>query len=81
MLLDAWRLSVGTLTALPLGLAVTVVALTGHGLPPPSTALLAIGVAVLGSRALHFDGFCDTADGRTACYDRAFLVALSRGAA
>lgn len=97
MLLDAWRLSVGTLTAvpvrppmtidrrraavsmvlapfaaLPLGVAVTCVAVAGHWLhlPPLVTALLAIGAAVLGNRAFHLDGLSDTADGLAASYDR-----------
>lgn len=97
MLLDAWRLSVGTLTAiqvrppklvddrraaaamvlapiavLPLGLAVTVVAVAGHwlGLPTLVTAVLAIGAVVLGNRAFHLDGLSDTVDGLAASYDR-----------
>jgi adenosylcobinamide-GDP ribazoletransferase len=105
MLLDAWRLSAGTLTAmpvqqprtvdrrraaaamvlaplaaLPLGLAVTVVALAGHGLqlPPLVTALLAIGVAVLGNRALHLDGLSDTVDGLAASYDRERSLVVMR---
>lgn len=106
MLLDAWRLSVGTLTAvavqpprtvdrrraaaamvlaplaaLPLGLAVTVVALAGHvlQLPPLVTALLAIGIAVLGNRAVHLDGLSDSVDGLAASYDpaRSLLVMKS----
>ena len=105
MLLDAWRLSVGTLTAvpvqqprtvdrrraaaamvlaplaaLPLGLAVTVLALAGHGLqlPPLVTALLAIGVAVLGNRAFHLDGLSDTVDGLAASYDRERSLAVMK---
>lgn len=97
MLLDAWRLSVGTLTAvpvrspaavdrrraaaamvlaplaaLPLGVAVTGVAVAGHGLHLPTlvTALLAVGAAVLGNRSFHLDGLADTVDGLAASYDR-----------
>lgn len=107
MLLDAWRLSVGTLTAapvrpptsvdrrraaaamvlaplavLPLGLAVTVVALAGHGLQLPTlvTALLALGAAILGNRAFHLDGLSDTVDGLAASYDRErSLVVMKNG--
>lgn len=97
MLLDAWRLALGTLTAvpvapprvvdprragaamvlaplaaLPLAAAVTGVALAGPGLdlPVPAVALLALGAAVLGNRALHLDGLSDTVDGMAASYDR-----------
>lgn len=97
MLPDAWRLAVGTLTALPvrppttvdrrrasaamvlaplavlpLGAAVTCVALAGHWLQLPVLviALLAIGAVTLGNRAFHLDGLSDTADGLAASYDR-----------
>lgn len=96
MLPDAWRLSLGTLTAVPvrppllvdrrragtamvlaplaavpLGLAVTVVALAGHawGLPHLVVALLALGAVVLGNRAFHLDGLADTVDGMAASSD------------
>lgn len=60
------------LAVLPLGLAVVVVVLAGHWLtlPPLVTALLAIGAVVLGNRAFHLDGLCDTVDGLAASYDR-----------
>ncbi|MEU0316620.1 adenosylcobinamide-GDP ribazoletransferase [Nocardioides sp. NPDC006273] len=94
---DAWRLAVGTLTAmpvpppehvdrrragvamvlaplasLPLALGAAAVALVGQlaGLPHLVTALLAIGVVVVGNRALHLDGLADTVDGMAASYDR-----------
>ncbi|HXH79450.1 adenosylcobinamide-GDP ribazoletransferase [Nocardioides sp.] len=97
MLLDAARLAVGTLTAipvrppatvdrrragvamllapvavLPLGLVVTGVGMAGHWLavPPVITALVALGGAILGTRALHLDGLSDTVDGLAASYDR-----------
>lgn len=97
MLLDAWRLAVGTLTALPvrppvsvdrqragwamtlaplavvpLGIVAGVVAFAGHllMLPPLVTALLVIGVVVLGNRAFHLDGLSDVADALAASYDR-----------
>ncbi len=105
MLPDAWRLAVGTLTAvavrtpttvdrrrasaavvlaplavLPLGLAVTVVALAGHWLRLPLlvTALLALGAAILGNRALHLDGLSDTVDGLAASYDRERSLVVTR---
>ncbi|GGU38844.1 adenosylcobinamide-GDP ribazoletransferase [Nocardioides albus] len=93
---DAWRLAVGTLTAmpvpppehvdrrraavamalaplaaLPLALGAAAIALLGQfaGLPHLVTALLAIGVVVVGNRALHLDGLADTVDGMAASYD------------
>ena len=106
MLLDAWRLSLGTLTAvsvrppvlvdrrraglamllapvaaLPLGAAVTAVALAGHSLalPPMVIALLALGAAVLGNRAFHLDGLSDTVDGMAASCDRERSLAVMKG--
>ena len=97
MLLDAWRLAVGTLTAvripppgnvdrrtagaamvlaplaaLPLGAAVTAVAVVGHWLRLPMlvSALLAVGAVVLGNRAFHLDGLSDTVDGLAASFER-----------
>lgn len=97
MLLDAWRLAVGTLTAVPvrppavvdrrragaamalaplaavpLGLAMTGVAIAGHWLhlPPLVTALLAVGAVVVGNRAFHLDGLSDTVDGLAASFER-----------
>jgi adenosylcobinamide-GDP ribazoletransferase len=105
MLWDAWRLSLGTLTAvpvgtptlvdrrragiamvlapvaaLPLGVAVTLMALAGHvlDLPPLVIALLAIGAAALGNRAFHLDGLADTVDGMAASYDRERSLAVMK---
>lgn len=106
-MLDAWRLAVGTLTAipvrppttvdrwrasaamvlapaavLPLGVAVTCVALAGHWLQLPvlGIALLAIGAVTLGNRAFHLDGLSDTIDGLAASYDRErSLVVMKSG--
>lgn len=106
MLLDAWRLAFGTLTALPvrpprvvdrrraglamvlaplavlpLGLGVAVVLAVGHLLALPSlvTALLAVGLAILGNRAFHLDGLSDTVDGLAASYDRERSLAVMKG--
>lgn len=94
---DAWRLAVGTLTALrvpapravtpavagramllapvavlPLGLLVAGLGLLGAwlSLPPLVVAVLAVGALATGSRALHWDGLSDVADGLSASYDR-----------
>jgi adenosylcobinamide-GDP ribazoletransferase len=104
-MLDAWRLAVGTLTAipvrppttfdrrrasaamvlapaavLPLGVAVTCVALAGHWLQLPVlvVALLAIGAVILGNRAFHLDGLSDTVDGLAASYDRERSLVVMR---
>ncbi|MEO9325310.1 adenosylcobinamide-GDP ribazoletransferase [Nocardioides sp. C4-1] len=93
---DAWRLSVGTLTAirvdpptavtpatargamllapvavLPLGVLVALVLWAGDAAdaPPLAVGLLAVAVVALGTRALHWDGVSDVADGLTASYD------------
>ncbi|WP_338087794.1 adenosylcobinamide-GDP ribazoletransferase [Nocardioides lijunqiniae] len=94
--MDAWRLAVGTLTALPvaapsrvdrrtaghamllaplavlpLGALVAGLLLLGDlaGLPPLAVAVVAVGALAAGSRALHWDGLSDVADGLTASYD------------
>ena len=70
------------LAVLPLGLAVTCVALAGHWLQLPVlvTALLALGAAILGNRAFHLDGLSDTVDGLAASYDRErSLVVMKSG--
>lgn len=106
MLLDGWRLAVGTLTALPvrppkvvdrrraglamllaplavvpLGLGLVVVLLLGEVLHLPDlvTALLGVGVVVLGNRGFHLDGLSDTVDGMAASYDRERSLAVMKG--
>jgi adenosylcobinamide-GDP ribazoletransferase len=96
-MIDAFRLAVGTLTAvpvpapatvdratsrsamllaplavLPLAAAVVVVGELGLllDLAPLAVAFLALGVLAAGSRALHWDGLSDVADGLTASYQK-----------
>jgi adenosylcobinamide-GDP ribazoletransferase len=106
---DAWRLAVGTLTAVPvaaparvdaltagramllaplavvpLGVAVGLIGWLGAraGLAPLAVAFLVVGGLAAGSRALHWDGLSDTADGLTASYDRErSLAVMNSGAA
>lgn len=68
------------IAVLPLGIAVTVVALAGHWLQLPVlvTALLALGAAILGNRAFHLDGLSDTVDGLAASYDRERSLAVMK---
>lgn len=102
---DAWRLAVGTLTALPVGpprtvdgrtargamllapiavlpLGIVLAVLVGVGgatdLPPLAVAVVALGALAAGSRALHWDGLSDVADGLTASYDRERSLAVMK---
>jgi adenosylcobinamide-GDP ribazoletransferase len=102
---DAWRLAVGTLTAVPvaaprtvdarsagramlhapragvpLGLVVGVIGWVGQrlDLPPLAVAFVALGALAAGSRAIHWDGLSDTADGLTASYDAERSLAVMK---
>ncbi|MCL8026950.1 adenosylcobinamide-GDP ribazoletransferase [Nocardioides bruguierae] len=65
---------------LPLGLLAALVVLVGGalGLPTPAIGLLVVAALALGTRALHWDGLSDVADGLTASYDRERSLAVMR---
>ncbi len=68
------------LAALPLGGLVALICLAGGrlGLHPLAVAVTAIALLALGSRALHWDGLSDTADGLTASYDAERSLAVMK---
>lgn len=77
-------LALAPLAALPLGLLVAAVGLTGSALDVPvlAVAVAAVGALALSTRVLHWDGLADVADGLTASYDRErSLQVMKSGAA
>jgi adenosylcobinamide-GDP ribazoletransferase len=68
------------LAVVPLAVVVGLLLWAGGraDVPPLAVALVAIGVLAAGSRALHWDGLSDVADGLTASYDRERSLAVMK---
>jgi adenosylcobinamide-GDP ribazoletransferase len=68
------------LAVLPLGVMVAVLVGLGGLVPLPHLAVAAVAVGALAasSRALHWDGLSDVADGLTASYDRDRSLAVMK---
>ncbi|QBX56694.1 adenosylcobinamide-GDP ribazoletransferase [Nocardioides seonyuensis] len=73
-------MALAPIAAVPLGLAVAGVCLLGEWLDvaPLVTSYAVVGTLALGTRALHWDGLADTADGLTASYDRTRSLEVMR---
>ncbi len=68
------------LAVLPLAVAAALVVAVGDriDLPPPATAYVVLLALALGTRAFHWDGLADTADGLTASYSPARSLEVMR---
>lgn len=73
-------MTLASVAVIPLALAGALACLLGDaiGLPPLATAYVVLLALALGTRALHWDGLADTADGLTASYSPARSLEVMR---